>query len=465
MPLGGPKLVLLHLTDLHFGAPEAAGHYWNSEATELRHAPHNRRGLLGSLLRDLRQERFEPDLVVVTGDLLDRGSDAGVPLAIAFLRGLAEGLGLPVERVVIAPGNHDVLRSGEPESRYALYDAIRAGLYGEARAPFPQGTPPYRRVDHFDYGDLGVEVVAFNSCEELEPSARQEHGSVGVAQRDHAEEILRATEGRGRLRVAAMHHHLESPIGVVRGDYSVMDDAGAVRRWLALHHFHLALHGHQHVDWDDVREIDGWFLSITAAGSAGVAHYGRKDWSLPIGYQIVVIDGPTSGRRMRREYDPQTMEWIAAGRGEAVQTLRFGPADAADAPDAGPPEAPSEAAPHPPRKSRFIVHLEHVERAIQSQRASFRVHLACLGMAMLVAAAIALYLSIAPDFQGLPSWVPPAVGLALLLAASVSVPRQFASYQETLDKLRFLKDGYQRCMAHPDDELLRLLDERFHRLI
>ena len=167
MPSGGQKLVLLHLTDLHFGAPESAGHYWNSEATELRLAEHNRRGLLGSLLRDLRKERFEPDLVVVTGDLLDRGSEAGVPLAIAFLRALAEGLGLPVTRVVIAPGNHDVLRTGEPEDRYALYDAIRSGLYGEARPPFPPGTPPHRRVDHFDYADLGVEVLAFNSCEEL----------------------------------------------------------------------------------------------------------------------------------------------------------------------------------------------------------------------------------------------------------------------------------------------------------
>ncbi|UQA62996.1 metallophosphoesterase family protein [Polyangium aurulentum] len=462
MPSGGQKLVLLHLTDLHFGAPESAGHYWNSEATELRLAEHNRRGLLGSLLRDLRKERFEPDLVIVTGDLLDRGSDAGVPLAIAFLRALAEGLGLPVTRVVITPGNHDVLRAGEPEGRYALYDAIRSGLYGDARPPFPPGTPPHRRVDHFEHDDLGVEVVSFNSCEELEPSAKQEHGSVGVGQRDYAEEVLRATEGRGLFRVAAMHHHLESPVGVVRGDYSVMDDAGAVRRWLAHRRFHLALHGHQHVDWDDVREIDGWFLSITAAGSAGVAHYGRKDWHLPIGYQIIVIDGPTSGRRMRREYDPQTMEWVAAGRGEAVQTLRFGPAEEAEA------EAAIErprSAPPAAQKTRFAVHLEHVERAIQSQRASFRVHLACLGVAMLIATAIALYLSLAPDFQELPSWVPPAVGFALLLAGSVSLPRQFASYKETVDKLRFLQDGYQRCMAQPDDELLRLLDERFHRLI
>ena len=70
----------------------------------------------------------------------------------------------------------------------------------------------------------------------------------------------------------------------------MIPDAGGVRRFLARERFHLALHGHQHVDWHEVREIDGWFLAISAAASAGVSAYGRREWSLPIAYQILVAE-------------------------------------------------------------------------------------------------------------------------------------------------------------------------------
>ena len=92
-----------------------------------------------------------------------------------------------------------------------------------------------------------------------------------------------------------------------------MDDAGLVRDWLAKHRFQLALHGHQHLDWDVGSWADGWFLAISAGGSAGVGSYGRAAWMLPLGYQVILIDTPESGRRIRRDYDMQTRAWVAAG--------------------------------------------------------------------------------------------------------------------------------------------------------
>jgi len=464
MPSGGPRLSLLHLSDLHFCAAEAAGHYWNTEATELSVAPHNRRGLLGSLLYDLRHEGIRPDIVIVSGDLLDRGSETGVAPVVAFLRDLAQALRLPVTRIVLAPGNHDVLRDGDIPARYALYDAIRRGLYGELRASFSPDTLPHERVDHHVFEDLGVEIVAFNSCEELEASEKREHGSVGVGQRDHADTFLQRTRDRKFFRIAVLHHHLESPPGIGRTDYSVITDAGGMRRWLARERFALALHGHQHVDWHDVREIDGWFLAIAAAASAGVAEYGRREWRLPISYQIIVVEGSSRGRRIRREYDPQTMEWADAGRGEDTQPLRFGPSDIA-APTspsrrAAPPSAEESGPPSITRKGRMNVKIQHIERAIQSHRATFRVQLACLGAAIVGALVLAAYLS---------SLLPPtfsiAGGFALLFAGSIGLPMRLAAYREVKDKLQFLRDGYERCAAHRDDELARMLDERFHRLV
>lgn len=465
MAPGGTRFVLLHISDLHFCDPSAKGHYWNTEATELSVAPHNRRGLLGSLLYDLRHEKIKPDLIVVSGDLLDRSHPSGIPLAIAFLRGLAEGLALPKERVIIAPGNHDVMRDG-PE-RYSRYDEIRNGLYGQIKAPFSAQTPPHQRIDHhvFD-ATLGVEVVAFNSCEELDASQQRDHGAVGIGQRDYAESILQATEDKKHFRIAVMHHHLESPEGARRTDYSVMEDAAGMRRWLARNKFSLALHGHQHVDWQVTFDVEDWHLAVCAAASAGVSDYGRKEWSLAIAYQLIDVENPTRGKRIRREYNPQTMEWADAGRGEDVQVLRFGaPTDAACAHDHhhGHDHAAMPMEPAPPsltRMGRVQVKIQHLERAIESHRTSFRVQVASLVAAACAAFVLAVYL-----IGQLSPMLSASGGLALLFAGSIAFPMRLASYRDAKDKLQFLADGYRRCALHWDDKLVQMLDERFHRLV
>jgi len=337
---------LLHLSDLHFAAPQGSGHYWNSEATELQLAAHDRRGLLGSLVRDLRQQNVAPDLVVVTGDLLDRSSVLGVPMAIEFLKELCARLELPRRRVVLVPGNHDVRQQGEPAERYALFEQIWQGFYGDEWPGFPTSTPAHLRVRHFDFSDeLGVEVVGFNSCEALDPARNQEYGSVGTAQRDRAEELLEANRGKALFRIAAMHHHLGSPAGKIRDDLSMMADAPLTLLWLMRQRFHLVLHGHQHVDWQVVHQEqvgeENWLLTLTAAGSAGVAGYGRNEWQLQLGYQVIGVEDGTTGWRRRREYDPQRREWIDAGRDDARRELEFG-ARAGGRTAAGPPSALSD---------------------------------------------------------------------------------------------------------------------------
>lgn len=453
----GPRFTLLHISDLHFCDPTAKGHYWNTEATELSVAAHNRRGLLGSLLYDLRLEKIKPDFIVVSGDLLDRSHASGVPLAIAFLRGLAEGVGLPVERVIIAPGNHDVLREGD--ERYVRYDEIRNGLYGQTKTPFDAKTPAHKRIDlHRFESDFGVEFVAFNSCEELEAAQQRDHGSVGIGQRDHAEALLLRSESKNYFRIAVMHHHLESPEGTRRTDYSVMDDAAGMRRWLARNKFSLALHGHQHVDWQVTFDVDGWQLAVAAAASAGVSEYGRKEWSLAIAYQVIEVENECRGKRIRREYNPQTMEWADAGRGEDVQVLRFGLAQQVSEPQV--PEPMEPAPPSLTRMGRVQIKIQHIERAIESHRMSFRVQIVSLAAAAVAAVILAIYLlgQLSPMLAG-------SGGLALLFAGSITFPTRLAAYRDVKDKLHFLADGYRRCTLHWDDKLVQMLDERFHRLV
>ena len=101
-----------------------------------------------------------------------------------------------------------------------------------------------------------------------------------------------------------------------------------------------------------------------------------------------------------------------------------------------------------------------MERAIAAQREALRVQLVCIALAVIAAIALALFLtrlsSVLFSLSG---------GLALTCAAGIALPMRLASYREAIDKLQFLRDGYARCVLHRDDELARLLDERFFRLI
>lgn len=90
-------------------------------------------------------------------------------------------------------------------------------------------------------------------------------------------------------------------------------------RELVDNHFQLALHGHQHVDWQETHTFADGSLHIASGASVGVARYGRQNWSLPLGYQVLVLDASGRGRRIRREYDPARREWTAAGRSPDVQ--------------------------------------------------------------------------------------------------------------------------------------------------
>ncbi|MBN1605623.1 MAG: metallophosphoesterase [Polyangiaceae bacterium] len=236
--------ILLHLSDLHFGPAETKVHWWNSEATELKLPRRDRRGLLGSLVRDLEDQKLKPDVVVVSGDLLDQGSETGVRPAIAFLKGLAQRLELPPERFVLTPGNHDPVR-GERRNRYARYDTIHQALFGKGskgRKPFDSNTRPYQRVERVLYDELGLEILSFNSTVQL--SKKNRHGSIGQAQLDYAATLLGEPNSE-QLRIAVMHHHLRTPAGIVRKDAAKMDDAELTLEWLAQHGFALVLHGHQ----------------------------------------------------------------------------------------------------------------------------------------------------------------------------------------------------------------------------
>jgi 3',5'-cyclic AMP phosphodiesterase CpdA len=153
-----PVTRLLHFSDLHFGSGD--------DAAIERGAP--------ALI-----ERFQPELVIASGDLSHRGREDQLASASRFLRGL--------ERPVLAvPGNHDIPYS---------FPARFTRTFREFERQWESIEPTFT--------SQALHVVGLNS---VRPWRHQSGGirSGGLARA--AERLAQAPEGA--FRIAVLHHHL-----------------------------------------------------------------------------------------------------------------------------------------------------------------------------------------------------------------------------------------------------------------
>jgi WD40 repeat protein len=81
-------------------------------------------------LAELRKDGVPFDLVVFTGDLADRGTPTDYPEAIAFLKETCAALDVPLERLFLVPGNHDIDRTIQP----AAWESLRRDIATDPRA-------------------------------------------------------------------------------------------------------------------------------------------------------------------------------------------------------------------------------------------------------------------------------------------------------------------------------------------
>jgi 3',5'-cyclic AMP phosphodiesterase CpdA len=123
-------------------------------------------------------ERLEPQLVVASGDLANRGRPQELERAADLLR----SLGPPVLAV---PGNHDLpYLPSRFVGPWAEFERVWATTEPTAKAP-------------------GLHVVGLNSARPF----RHQGGALSQAQLVRAAERL-ATAEEGALRVVVLHHHL-----------------------------------------------------------------------------------------------------------------------------------------------------------------------------------------------------------------------------------------------------------------
>jgi 3',5'-cyclic AMP phosphodiesterase CpdA len=148
---------ILHVSDLHVGAGETPAEF-----------------SLGALV-----ERFDPELVIASGDLSHRGKPEQHATAAELLRALGRPL-------LAVPGNHDIPYT---------FPARFTRTYEEFERQWETTEPVYRSERIF--------AVGLNSVRPW----RNQSGGLREAQLVRASQTLRESNA-SQLRVAVLHHHL-----------------------------------------------------------------------------------------------------------------------------------------------------------------------------------------------------------------------------------------------------------------
>lgn len=248
----GECLVLLHLSDLHFGSE----HRWRmSESVMSR----QKRSLLEMLEEDLGRLGLlgKVDAVVVTGDFAQGGEPSELRMAKRFIKNLLTSLELGRQCLIGVCGNHDLKLTspadGEPDNL--------GGADRSAWEFFAEDMLGSSKVIHWiqvasKSGHLILQIAGIDSCEITGP-ATSGLGFVTTRvltdlQQSLDKGITSVAGSASVLRVLGLHHHVlpvvsHSVTDVLRGNSpSVMLNSAEILGWALRNGFTAVLHGHHH---------------------------------------------------------------------------------------------------------------------------------------------------------------------------------------------------------------------------
>jgi hypothetical protein len=332
-------LSIVHLSDLHFGE---GSRFKDRDPGELG-------AQLNETLTAAMTKRFgveHPDIVVATGDLTQRASIEEFSQALTFFKSLQEKLTIPRSSFIFLPGNHDVSwdacktyfeanpdKTGLPydpdleHKKLELFNAFKSEFYG---AESPKAEALERGSVLYTYADLGLCIVALNSCEQ---ETNTKH--LGVVSREQARLVMEwfrnNTEFKDFIKILALHHPVNAlPDKAMlyldelqKNDKITNDmlerfraDALSIKGNSFLNaimedcHIHLLLHGHQHA-FDEPhqrkwRESSEGHCQICPAGCFGIKPDGLLE-NQPSCLNVIYLKEKNVHLEMKKiflEYDP-----------------------------------------------------------------------------------------------------------------------------------------------------------------
>lgn len=279
---------ILHISDLHLGSKRGSDSF-----------------VLDRLIEDINSQysiqMLQSSIVVVTGDITNRGMASEFSQARSFFKSFIEALNLKRSHVVLVPGNHDMAWS------FAIVNKERSlrhfkNFYSDF----------YNNERHFSstssnlhyFKDLNLVIAGFNSCrmEGISPLAF----GIDIEQiRSTAEEINNLTGEEPPLCIAAMHHNLIDDKGSF---YESSPSEQAVKYELAKAGFSLVLTGHQHFAAVQQTYIPGVkSLVVLSTGSSGFGHVLPQESNR---YQSIQIQADAISV-LSRVYSQEIASWVA----------------------------------------------------------------------------------------------------------------------------------------------------------
>lgn len=195
---------LCHLSDLHFG--------------------HHDSRIADALAEDVRAAA--PDLVVISGDFTQVGTEREFIAARAFL----DAMGLPYFAV---PGNHDVPARNLLQRLIDPYGAYRRHIS-------PELEPLLERE--------GVVIAGIRTSRRARAELNWAHGSISRGQLRRLEARLAGTDPEA-LRIVVAHHPLMQPEGEVQKPMRLVRRADLALGTFARLGVRLVLSGHFHLSY------------------------------------------------------------------------------------------------------------------------------------------------------------------------------------------------------------------------
>jgi 3',5'-cyclic AMP phosphodiesterase CpdA len=216
-------LVLLHLSDLHFGNKNRFQHLDLAEFGRL---------FSQAVQMELSELNWQPtvDLVVVSGDIAELGKPKEFEQGRAFLTAMIQGLQLAPSRTVFVPGNHDLnwpeckaveaLRENEEwdETEYQerlnavkfrYYNEFLVKFYGNGvdqllgRVPLDAKCGAY--LCDFNLDGRRISLAALNTSER--ETHRVHGGELGKVQAEALMKAWTSPEYNDYVKVAVVHHN------------------------------------------------------------------------------------------------------------------------------------------------------------------------------------------------------------------------------------------------------------------
>jgi hypothetical protein len=288
----GSSITWLHLSDLHIEDSTAAKVYRTQLETDL--------------LNELKVARL--DYIVISGDIGDYALETEYAAAFDLVHGLMQRFGVPPERLMVVPGNHD-LNWGKSREAYCRVVSNPPNplppeyLNGGDAGAVARDEDNYRQRfavfnEHFYRPLLGVDYpleyesqitwveqpehrllfVGFNSAWQIDHYYKQRAAIHRLALAG-AFDRLHDGDYDGWLKIAVWHHP-------VMGAEAMN---GAFLEQLATNGFQVCLHGHIHEAQNNLFRYDHRGIEIIGAGTFGAP---AKDQvpGIPLQYNLLRFD-------------------------------------------------------------------------------------------------------------------------------------------------------------------------------